>query len=520
MRLARKQVLIIGLIGLLTSCAQIGTISGGEKDFYAPKPDMEHASPPNKSVNFSDKQVVIPFDEYFTIQNPGTSIRMVPPHATIRSSFKGKKLILQWDEELKPNTTYSIFLDEAIRDITEGNDSLIQFVFSTGPQIDTLSYSGQVLDAWSKKPMKNVYAILRRDTDSSIVSYAQSDKSGFFNLTYMSEGNYTLLLIDESLKDLKLGSDEAVAFKGNSTLTLDQSVLDTVPFLLSTPKENALFKDVSVVKNDMVSVSATHKLDPNSFYMNHLPLDSSRVKMIRPDSAVVFIPATSLRADLNTLYYRGEQVDSASLRIKNIAETGSLTNKTREQKIIREEGVHLLFDAYIQHVDTAHIHLFNAVDSSVIDDFAIRYAHNDLQVFIPNIAVESIIIMIDSNTVQGEGIVNTSFEKRFAYYKDRELGTIVLKVNAFDKPLIVDVLNGNTAVERLYIDTPQEPLKLIGLLPGEYSFRVIEDLNQNGIWDTCDPKTFEQAERVLYFDSKNKLRANWEIDVELIPTAP
>lgn len=90
MRLARKQVLIIGLIGLLTSCAQIGTISGGEQDFYAPKPDMEHASPPNKSVSFSDKQIVIPFDEYFTIQNPGTSIRMVPPHATIRSSFKGK----------------------------------------------------------------------------------------------------------------------------------------------------------------------------------------------------------------------------------------------------------------------------------------------------------------------------------------------------------------------------------------------------------------------------------------------
>ena len=173
MRILGKSILVILAPALLFSCAQVGTISGGERDEYAPKPAMDKANPPNGSTAFKGNRIVIPFDEYFTINNPTSSIRIVPPHASIKASFKKRDLILEWEEELQANTTYSIYLDKAIADITEKNDSLMQFVFSTGSYIDSLSYSSKVVSAWTKEPVKDVYAFLNRTSDSSLVSYAK-----------------------------------------------------------------------------------------------------------------------------------------------------------------------------------------------------------------------------------------------------------------------------------------------------------------------------------------------------------
>ena len=86
--MARYSYLIFLTSLILTSCAQVGTITGGEKDIAAPKPITDKVNPPNASVNFSGNQVVIPFDEYFTLSSPGTSIQIVPPHATMKASVK------------------------------------------------------------------------------------------------------------------------------------------------------------------------------------------------------------------------------------------------------------------------------------------------------------------------------------------------------------------------------------------------------------------------------------------------
>ena len=71
---------IIVLLGLLvSSCAQVGVISGGDVDRYAPKPVAEDVVPLNESTNFQGNSIEIPFDEYFRLMNPTQNIRMVPP---------------------------------------------------------------------------------------------------------------------------------------------------------------------------------------------------------------------------------------------------------------------------------------------------------------------------------------------------------------------------------------------------------------------------------------------------------
>jgi len=516
--MARNYLLIISTVFLIVSCAQIGTISGGVEDYYAPVPDMEHADPPNESTFFNGHRIIIPFNEYFTIQNPTSSITMVPPHATIRSSFKGKKLILEWDEELKANTTYSIYLDKAIRDITEGNDSLIQFVFSTGDKIDTTRYTGMVIDAYSQLPVEDIYAVLRNPSDSSIVSYARSDESGQFTLNYLPSGTYHLALIQESIKDLSVGPGEAVAFKENGSITMDGAAVDTIPFLLSTPISRPQINSANYADVGMITIGANYPIDPASLSLDQISPSLLQIKEVDPDSVILFLPADFNYSGKHTLRNTFSSYDSLSVRMSKKEDvSGSITSATKENKAFPSQGIALSFNDLIQSVDYDHIHIFNATDSSVISADSIIYAYNDLFIKMNVPDVQKVLIMIDSAAIRGTHVNNSLYEGVFTLLKPRELGTINLDLTEFSSALILDVFKDNKSVQRLYINDPSQKIKLTELLPGTYSFRIVEDSNANRIWDSCDYSEKKQAERVSYFSPDNKLRANWEIDLKLVP---
>jgi hypothetical protein len=55
------------------------------------------------------------------------------------------------------------------------------------------------------------------------------------------------------------------------------------------------------------------------------------------------------------------------------------------------------------------------------------------------------------------------------------------------------------------------------LLPGEYSFRVIRDRNNNFRWDGWNMLTKSPPEKVMWFTQPTKVRANLEIKTDLVP---
>ena len=85
-------------------------------------------------------------------------------------------------------------------------------------------------------------------------------------------------------------------------------------------------------------------------------------------------------------------------------------------------------------------------------------------------------------------------------------------------PLLATIKSGNEAPFIVTL-TNTQPVKLPRpLAPGEYSVRVIEDLNKNGQWDTGDAGLTVQPERVFDFKPV-KIRANWEVELILDPSA-
>ena len=108
--------------------------SGGPQDTIPPKllvaiPDMNQTG-----VSTSLKKIELQFNEYVKLEKPNENIVLSPPSATkptIRT--KGKGIVVDLQDKLLPNTTYSLYFGNAIQDNNEGNPfPVFALGFSTG----------------------------------------------------------------------------------------------------------------------------------------------------------------------------------------------------------------------------------------------------------------------------------------------------------------------------------------------------------------------------------------------------
>ena len=93
----------------LSSCAQIVSPGGGEKDMTPPK--VLKYSPDSAQLNFNSKGILITFDEFITLKDLNNQLLISPPLSkTPDITVKNKSLTIELDknETLKPNTTYCI----------------------------------------------------------------------------------------------------------------------------------------------------------------------------------------------------------------------------------------------------------------------------------------------------------------------------------------------------------------------------------------------------------------------------
>ena len=119
------------------------------------------------------------------------AILLSPNNSKTKASSKGKTVTITFLDSLEENTTYQLQLNKTIKDITEGNDSLITYVFSTGQFLDSLNCKIQVIDAYSNKPVKNVNVGLFRENDSINPFYLRrTNTMGIANFNYLKKGEY------------------------------------------------------------------------------------------------------------------------------------------------------------------------------------------------------------------------------------------------------------------------------------------------------------------------------------------
>ena len=221
---------------LLVACASIGSPEGGPRD-YTP-PQVVKSSPAPGTVNFKGNKVEITFDEIINLKDQQKKVIISPAPKTqplIRTV--GKKVTIEFRDDLEENTTYVIDFSNAIEDNNEGNQlDGYTFAFSTGDQIDTLAVSGIVLRAKDLEPMQHVIVGLHSNLDDTAFTHvplervSRTNDRGMFTVRNLKPGNYHVFAINDVDGDYRMARTEDIAFLDDIIVptTSEYSSQDTV----------------------------------------------------------------------------------------------------------------------------------------------------------------------------------------------------------------------------------------------------------------------------------------------------
>ena len=208
----------MALAMLLAACASIGSPEGGPRD-YTP-PQVLKTSPAPNAVNFKGNKVEITFDEIVNLKDQQKKVVVSPAPKTqplIRSV--GKKLTIEFRDELEESTTYVIDFSNAIEDNNEGNQmDGYSFAFSTGDVIDTLAVSGIVLRANDLEPMQHVLVGLHSNLDDTAFTclplerVSRTNDLGKFTIRNLKAGSYHVFAINDVDGDYRMARTEDIAF--------------------------------------------------------------------------------------------------------------------------------------------------------------------------------------------------------------------------------------------------------------------------------------------------------------------
>lgn len=199
----KKLYYIFLLAIVMASCARMGSPDGGWYDDDPPR--VLYSMPAEQATNVTARKMTIYFDEYIKLADPTQNVIVSPPQLEMPEiKAAGKKINIELQDTLVPNTTYTIDFSGAITDNNEDNPlGNYTYIFSTGEQIDTFEVAGHVLNASNLEPVKGISVGLYADLADSafrtkpLLRIARTDGSGRFCIRGVAPGDYRVYALQD-----------------------------------------------------------------------------------------------------------------------------------------------------------------------------------------------------------------------------------------------------------------------------------------------------------------------------------
>ena len=319
----KKLVYIFCIACAIVSCARMGNPDGGWYDDDPPK--VVSCSPADQSVNVTSKKITILFDEYIKLEDATSKVIVSPPQLEVpEMKAAGKKIVVELQDSLKPNTTYTIDFSDAISDNNEGNPmGSFTYSFSTGEQIDTFEVSGYVLDARNLEPIKGISVGLYNDLADSafktkpMLRISRTDSRGHFVVKGIAPGTYRAYALQDADGDFRFTqksemigfSHETFVPSSKPDIRVDTVWRDSLHIdqLLQVPYTHFLPDDITLLAfthqlTDRYLIK-TERVDANkfSFYFSYGHEELPQIKGLNFDADNAFIVETGEKQD--TIHY-------------------------------------------------------------------------------------------------------------------------------------------------------------------------------------------------------------------------
>lgn len=281
---------------LLYACANMASPNGGPYDEQPPK--FVSSTPAPGQLNYKGKKVEILFDELIQVDKPTENVIITPPQAmqpVIRAN--GRRVIVELEDTLRDNTTYTIDFTNSIADNNEKNIfENFSFAFSTGDQIDTLEISGVLLDAATLEPMPGITIGVHTDLADSafttipFVRTSRTNDRGAFTIRNMAPGTYRIYAVEDVMRTYKYSQPgQQIAF-GDSLI---------VPTFELITRQDTTWKD-SLTIDTIKTVPYTHFM-PDDIALRLFKEKAERQYMLRPERTDAKVLTLRFNASVDTL---------------------------------------------------------------------------------------------------------------------------------------------------------------------------------------------------------------------------
>jgi hypothetical protein len=546
-------------------CANPVTPSGGPKDTEPPV--ITKSEPPLNTVNFNAKKIRIAFNEFIQLKDINSQAIISPPMNKMPSfKLRGKSLIIEFQEPLKENSTYNVFLGNSIVDLTESNPfDNFQYVFSTSNVIDSMSFQGTVINSFDLTPAKGVNVMLYLDNNDTIpfdsLPYfvkpyylTRTDASGKFSLNNLMQKSFKIFALnDQNGNFIYDQPGEFIAFSDSmvnpifakvaapDSIVPDSMLIENFETLMagSSQMQLYLFQEAdskqrlvraSLIKKGLVSF--IFKKPVSDLSVRPLNISNSDswgiqednstkdtinfwLKNIEPDSVRFEISDAGIILDTVDLAVKKKEREKKRSNTGN--DTTYLSVKT-ELKTNHAE-LYLPFILYFEYPVVSYqndkINLFE--DDSIPLNADYHFTDHTQRKFAIDHEWKSAtsykLSIIDSAFFDLQGKTNDTLTYSFISKSTEDYGNFLIniKLKLPGTNTIFQLLSGDKIIEEIQIKESQR-LSFKHLAPGDYKLKAIFDRNSNGKWDTGDYIHKIQPEKIMFFSQGVTVRANWDVE--------
>lgn len=213
MKLKNIPLLVFWIVMIsLGSCARQGVPTGGPKDTIPPT--LINMKPKLETVNFDSDEILLEFNEYIEARSLKQDIIINPPVKEYDFYVNRRSVVIELNEDLQENTTYTFNFRNAIKDISEQNPAAnIVMAFSTGDKIDSFQVQGQVRDLLTNQPVDDALIALYPEGDTlnpfedPPTYLTKTNKEGIYAIRYIRLGSYKIFTYTDKNNNLILDSN-------------------------------------------------------------------------------------------------------------------------------------------------------------------------------------------------------------------------------------------------------------------------------------------------------------------------
>jgi hypothetical protein len=456
---------------------------------------------------------------------------------------RGKKITIKFEDDLMPNTTYRLFFGNAIADMHEANVlSNFDYVVSTGSTIDSLFFTGTVLNAFNLKPEKNVtVGLYDKDESDSVVFnekpmyFTKTSEGGTYKISYLPQASFKAFAFTDKNKNLMYdGGEELVAFNGSPLTTAIDTIINLKIF-----KEVPSKSFIKKIQSPFYGVAyVVYNKDQNNEVIPYYPDQNDDISTVNDVNDTCFIFYRNIFDTLKVLIKHpgGPITDSINVTIITKEKFEKMKNEHKHVLMVNFKPIEansvdyfatpsLVFSNWMdeQSFDVSKMAFQYKTDSLI--KMPLQLTKNNLYTFgvgnklTQNTNYDILLKKGAFKTVMG--IESDSMKISFKTTEQSDYAILNLKLLLPKKENYIVQLMGDkeNIVSENYIEmslttSAEQIIKITNLRPGNYFVKVIEDKNENKKWDTGSILNEKQPELIYFNAQPIKLMADWDSETE------